>query len=83
MHDIYAIHIRQNSVHVHLKLLVVIWLGLSVTVRVWARNRKSVLDSFFFLHLKKRQILLSHPFGLTPVLTSVDTAMSQYDVSVT
>ena len=42
MHGVCAIHIRWNSVHGHLKLLVVKWLGLNVTVsvRVWARDRE-------------------------------------------
>ena len=39
MHDVCAIHIRRNSVHGHLKLLVVKWLRLSVTVKVRVRAR--------------------------------------------
>ena len=37
MHDIYAIHIRRNSVHGYPKLIVVKWLGFSVAVRVRVR----------------------------------------------
>ena len=39
LQDICVVHIRWNSVHGHLKLLVVKWLGLSVTVRVRVRVR--------------------------------------------
>ena len=39
LHDVGVIHIRRNSVHGHSNLLVVKWLGLSVTVRVRARDR--------------------------------------------
>ena len=40
-----VIHIRRNSVHGHLKLLMVKWLGLSVTVRVRVRARDGILQS--------------------------------------
>ena len=40
MHDIRVIQIRWNSVRVHPKLLVIKWLGLSVTVRVRARDKE-------------------------------------------
>ena len=40
MHDIRVIQIRWNSVCVHPKLLVIKWLGLSVTVRVRARDKE-------------------------------------------
>ena len=39
IHDVCTVHIRQNSLHGHLKLLVVKWLGLSITVRVRVRAR--------------------------------------------
>ena len=39
LQDICVVHIRWNSVHGHPKLLVVKWLGLSVTVRVRVRVR--------------------------------------------
>ena len=47
MYDVCTIHIRRNSVHGHLKLLLVKWLGLSVTVR--ARDRELI----FFLSILK------------------------------
>ena len=39
MHDVCTILNRQNSVHGHLKLLVVKWFELNVTVRVRDRER--------------------------------------------
>ena len=44
MHDVCVIHIRRNSVHGHLKLLVVKWLGLRVVV--WVRVRARVRNGF-------------------------------------
>ena len=46
MHNIYAVHIRRNSVHCHSKLLLVKWLGLSVTVRVRARDGEWLVPLF-------------------------------------
>ena len=83
MHDVCAIHFKQNSVHGHPKLLVVKWLGLSVTVRVRvrikARDSGWIFHSLFCFSLSyKWQIPLSYPPGLRPGPTSVDTAW-QYD----
>ena len=54
MHDVCVIHIRRNSVHGYLKLLVVKWLGLRVVVRVRVRVRARVRNGFhaFLFHLK-------------------------------
>ena len=46
LHDVCAVHIRRSSVHGRSKLLVVKWLGLGVTVRVRAWDRKWI--PFFF-----------------------------------
>ena len=48
MHDICTIHIRLNSVHGNPKLLMMKWLGLSVTVRVRDRvtDREWMFNSF-------------------------------------
>ena len=45
LHDVGTIHIRRNSVHGHPNLLMVKWLGLSVTVRVRVRARDRILQS--------------------------------------
>ena len=47
IHDVCVVHIRRNSVHGHPKLLMVKWLGVSVTVRVRVRVR--AMDISFFL----------------------------------
>ena len=55
MHDICAVHIRQNYVHGHPKLLVVRWLGPSIAVRVRIRNREWILH-FFSLSITTIQV---------------------------
>ena len=53
MHDVCAIPIGQNGVHRLLKLLVVKWLGLSVTIRVRVKGRdKERIFSFLFFSVK-------------------------------
>ena len=48
MHDVRAIHVRQNSVRCHPELLVAKWLRLSATVRVRAIGTWNGLLSFLF-----------------------------------
>ena len=54
IHDICAIHIRRNSVHGHLKLLMVKWLGFRVRVRLGTGNGYFIP---FFLLLKSNEHL--------------------------
>ena len=54
LHDVCKVHIRRNSVPGRLKLFVVKWLGLGVTVRVRARDRKWISFPFFFFFCSKK-----------------------------
>ena len=82
MHDVCTIHIRQNSAHDHVKLLMFKWLALSVTVGLGlgTGNAKRMFHSFFFSDKHLCLALLAR--GLFLHLLVPQSHLWQYDVSV-
>ena len=71
LHDIYMLHIEWNSVRSCPKLLVVKWLGLSVTVRVKVRAGAGILISVLLLLFLFQKVLNTFVFPSCPSLSLV------------